>query len=129
MTQQSSGFKPNIDEAGQADLDAILSGLLDRYLKVLEGAPGVSKPEDAIRTAAAAAVYDVAREAQRRLLRLNMSEEHRIAAICALAEVMAAVAGFQLSTMPLLLRIVANVKLGQAVEKGLVGSPAPGGRS
>ena len=121
MTNPFPDFKPNIDEAGQADLDATISGLLDRYLKILEHAPGGSRPECAIRMAAGVAIHDIAREAQRRLLALDMAQETRVAEICALAEIMAAVAGFQLSSLPLVLRIVANVKLSQAVEKGLTG--------
>ena len=112
-------FKLPVDEAGLAEIQATMGGLLDRHIELLKGAPGCDNTATLIRTAAVVIIHELAREAQRRTLALDLSEEERIVEVCMMAEAMAGVAGYQLNFAPFAMKIVANFKLGEAVKRGL----------
>lgn len=112
-------FKFYIDAAVEADIVASMGGLLDRFIGMLKDAPGCGDATTLIRSAAMVLINELAREAQRRTVALELRPEDQVVAICAMAEAMAATAGFQLNNMPLTMKIVANFKLGEAVKRGL----------
>lgn len=117
-------FKMPADDAQLAEINATMGGLLDRHMELLRAAPGCGEPATLIRTAAMVIIHELSREAQRRTLRLGLSEEQRLVEICMMAEAMAGVAGYQLNFAPLPMKIVANFKLGEAVQRGLTISAA-----
>lgn len=114
----------NIDDKGKADLDAAVSGLVDRYLAIVSSVPECSDPATAIRTATVLAVNDIGQEAKRRLGRLDQPAERRLAEIMTLAEKMATMAGFMLAGLPHLVTIVAYGQLASGVRIGLT-APLP----
>ena len=118
-------FEFDITEAGEEDLAATVSGLFDRYLSYLKNAPFAGDVSAVTQAAAMMLLSDVAREACRRLIAQDLPAAERVGQIHSMAEGIAALAGYQLHTMPHLVKIVASGALTSAVRRGLTAPTTP----